>query len=411
MPNVVMPQLGETVGEGTVTKWLKAVGDAVTSGEPLFEVSTDKVDSEIPAPFSGILTSVVVPEGSTVDVGVVLAVIGGADDGNDTSSPASSEDASSSPASASPASSSPASTSPGSSSDDSHQRSQLSPVVRKLLEQYQLDPAEIVGTGNLGRITRSDVESAAAQKKANGTANERSIVDTTIPFSKIRQLTAERMVRSKATSAHTLMAKEVDYERVEQVRRTHGARFKEELGFSLTYLSFNAAAVVQALREFPYLNSSVGDDALIVHHDVNLGIAVDVEDGLIVPVLHRAQELSLRSMAQGIRDLADRTRSKSLDHDDIAGGTFSITNPGPFGTYMTGAVINQPQVAILSTDGVSRKPVVHTSPEGTESIAIHSVGVLALTFDHRAVDGAYVARFLARVSEILNSRDWVSELL
>jgi 2-oxoglutarate dehydrogenase E2 component (dihydrolipoamide succinyltransferase) len=235
--------------------------------------------------------------------------------------------------------------------------------------------------------------------------------DQVVPFTNIRRRTAEHMVRSKATSAHTLMVKEADYERVEQVRRAHGDRFRSEEGFSLSYLPFAARAAVEALGDYPNLNSSVGEDALIVHYDVNLGVAVDLDnEGLIVPVVHHAEELTLRGMARRIRDLADRARTKRLSADDISGGTFSITNAGPFGTLLTGAIINQPQVAILSTDGVSRKPVVVQLPDGSESIAIHSMGLLAMTFDHRAVDGAYVARFLARMSEILVERDWASEL-
>jgi 2-oxoglutarate dehydrogenase E2 component (dihydrolipoamide succinyltransferase) len=207
------------------------------------------------------------------------------------------------------------------------------------------------------------------------------------------------------------MAKEIDYESVERVRRLVGESFKKEEGFSLTYLAFNAAACVQALREFPHLNASVGKDELIVHHDLNLGIAVDLDsEGLVVPVIKGADSLSVRQIARSIRELATNARAKKLGIDSFNGGTFTITNPGPFGTLITGAVINQPQVAILSTDGVSRKPVVVTAPDGSESIAIHSVGLLALTFDHRAVDGAYAARFLARMAEIIATRDWLSEL-
>jgi 2-oxoglutarate dehydrogenase E2 component (dihydrolipoamide succinyltransferase) len=312
-------------------------------------------------------------------------------------------------------------------------------VVRKLLNEHSIDPSTVTGTGLGDRITRDDVETViGAGGSTPGTAGSGSAPtapapgagtpstpaapstparsredgrDEVIPFTNIRRRTAEHMVRSKATSAHTLMVKEVDYERVEQVRRAQGERFKAEEGFSLTYLPFAARATVEALGEFPHLNASVGDDALIVHHDVHLGIAVDLDnEGLIVPVIHHAEELTLRGMARRIRDLADRARTKRLSADDISGGTFSITNAGPFGTLLTGAIINQPQVAILSTDGVSRKPVVVGLPDGSESIAIHSVGLAAMTFDHRAVDGAYVARFLARLSEILNDRDWAGEL-
>jgi 2-oxoglutarate dehydrogenase E2 component (dihydrolipoamide succinyltransferase) len=319
----------------------------------------------------------------------------------------------------------------------------LSPVVRKLLADHAIDPATIRGTGLEGRITRGDVEAVierggppaavpsigaehpapvapsaapplpatpgAATPTSDGVRpGER---DEVVPFTNIRRRTAEHMVRSKATSAHTLMVKEIDYERVEQVRRAHGERFRDEEGFSLTYLPFVARATVEALSEFPHLNASVGNDELIVHHEVNLGIAVDLDnEGLIVPVVHNAEELNLRGMARRIRDVADRARTKRLSLDDISSGTFSITNAGPFGTLITGAIINQPQVAILSTDGVSRKPVVVELPDGTESIGIHSIGLVAMNFDHRAVDGAYGARFLSRLSTILDDRDWVGEL-
>ena len=232
-----------------------------------------------------------------------------------------------------------------------------------------------------------------------------------MPFTNIRRRTAEHMVRSKAVSPHTLMVREIDYERVEQVRRAHGDRFRDEEGFGLSYLPFAALAAVEALADYPRLNASVGDDSLVVHRDINLGIAVDLDNqGLIVPVIHNAEELNLRGIARRIHDLADRARNKRLSLDDISNGTFSITNAGPFGTLLTGAIINQPQVAILSTDGVSRKPVVVELSDGTESIGIHSVGLVAMNFDHRAVDGAYVARFLSRLSEILDDRDWAGEL-
>ncbi|HEY5098270.1 MAG TPA: dihydrolipoamide acetyltransferase family protein [Acidimicrobiales bacterium] len=494
-----MPQLGETVTEGTITKWYKAVGDQVARDEPLFEVSTDKVDSEVPSPAGGVLTAILVEEGDTVDVGVTLAVIGddASADGPAPAAPADSDvPAASAPPPAEPqapprpreseapraeppSAAAPVATvaprvsptpaaapslsvpaSPALPLNGSGQGLVLSPVVRRLLSDHDIDPSTVRGTGLGGRITRSDVESLIAAG-GNGPSAETSVParvpsivdrraaatptttapdaagapeapaptapaaasagaptqsssadrDEVLPFTNIRRRTAEHMVRSKATSAHTLMAKEVDYERVEQVRRAHGGRFKSEEGFSLSYLPFAALATVEALAEFPHLNASVGDDALIIHHDINLGIAVDLDnEGLIVPVVHNAEELNLLGMARRIRDVAERARTKRLSLDDISGGTFSITNAGPFGTLITGAIINQPQVAILSTDGVARRPVVVELPDGTESIAIHSVGLAAMTFDHRAVDGAYVARFLARLSEILNERDWAGEL-
>ncbi|MDA8074366.1 MAG: 2-oxo acid dehydrogenase subunit E2 [Actinomycetota bacterium] len=232
-----------------------------------------------------------------------------------------------------------------------------------------------------------------------------------MPFSNMRRRTAEHMIRSKATSPHAYIAYEADFESVERVRRVWRERFKSEEGFSLTYLPFVARATVEALREFPNLNASVVDDSLVVHQQINLGVAVDLShEGLIVPVVHRAEEITLRGIARRIRDLAERARTRQLTADDIAGGTFSITNDGPFGTYFTVPIINQPQVGILATDGVRRRPVVVELPDGSESIAVHSVGVIGVSWDHRAVDGAYVSSFLRKVAQVLTTRDWASEL-
>ena len=275
--------------------------------------------------------------------------------------------------------------------------------MRRLLSENNIDASTVRGTGPQGRLTRKDVDDAIAQRGARDTGG----TETRIPFTKIRRLTAEHMVRSKATSPHTLMVKEIDFESIEVVRRSKGPAFKAAKGYSLTYLPFIAVATVEALRAFPHLNASVGDNELIVHGRINLGIAVDLDaDGLVVPVLHDADRLTVPAMAETIRDRALRARSKQLGVSDMEGGTFTISNPGPYGTLLTGAIINQPQVAILATDGVSRKPVVVTSDRGEESIAIHSVGLVALTFDHRAVDGGYAARFLKLLSDICQSRDW-----
>ncbi len=392
-----MPQLGETVADGTVAAWLKKVGDPVTRGEALFEVSTDKVDTEIPAPADGTLTAILVAAGQTVDVGTVLALIDEEPDQIVASGDATPPAAAAPPTRAAVARSDGA-TRPTASAP-------LSPVVRRLLAEHGLDASQITGTGPGGRLTRRDVDNVIA-----GRESARPTGDEIVPFTKIRRVTAEHMIRSKATSAHTLMVREIDYEHVDAVRRAHGDAFRRDEGFSLTYLPFNALATLEALRDFPHLNASVGDDSLIVHHDLHLGIAVDIEGtGLVVPIVHHADRLDLRSLARQIRELATRARTKRLTIDDTAGGTFTITNPGPFNTLLTGAVINQPQVAILSTDGVTRKPVVITTPDG-EAIAIHSVGLAALTFDHRVIDGAYAARFLARLAEILATRRWEDAL-
>jgi 2-oxoglutarate dehydrogenase E2 component (dihydrolipoamide succinyltransferase) len=282
----------------------------------------------------------------------------------------------------------------------------LSPVVRRLLSDHGVDETSVTGTGPDGRITRRDAELAISSTPSSSPGSG----DQIVPFTKIRRITAEHMVRSKATSAHTLMVREVDYERVDIVRRRRGASFKQEEGFSLTYLPFIALAAIEALKSFPHLNASVGHDELVVHRDINLGIAVDLDtDGLVVPVIRHADDLTLVSIARRVRELATRAREKKLGVDDMTGGTFTITNPGPYGTLLTGAIINQPQVAILSTDGVTRKPVVVETADGGESIAIHSVGLLALTFDHRAVDGAYAAKYLRHVALILGSREWGDE--
>jgi len=305
----------------------------------------------------------------------------------------------------------------------------------------------IQGTGAGGRITRSDVLALIDQRSAgNGgraptraagpatgargpaaapttppapTARATADVSTpaagardeVVPFTNIRRRTAEHMVRSKATSAHTVVAMEVDYEGVERVRRPERERFKEEEGFGLTYLPFLARAVIDAIEDWPHINSSVGDDELIVHHYVNLGIAVDLNfEGLLVPVIHDADTKRLRAIAREISTLASRARSKRLTMDDISGGTFTITNAGPFGTLFTVPIINQPQVAILATDGVRKRPVVVELPDGTDGITVHPVGNLVLAFDHRAFDGAYASAFMAEVKEIVETRDWSAEL-
>jgi 2-oxoglutarate dehydrogenase E2 component (dihydrolipoamide succinyltransferase) len=488
-----MPQLGETVTEGTITRWMKAVGDEVARDEPLFEVSTDKVDSEVPSPAAGVLTEILVPEGETVEVGVKLAVIGdgAAAPSEGAAAPAEAPPAAAPPPEAStpagapappppapppsapapaqvsapapaPAAPRPAAPAPEpavvSTAEGNGAGAEallLSPMVRKLLSENGIRESEITGTGVGGRITRDDAlreidarraaapaapaapsappapappaapaPSAAPAPPAPASppayaapappvsmASFRAAGDQVVPFSNMRRRTAEHMVRSKATSPHAFIANEVDFEVVERVRTAWGERFRAEEGFALTYLPFVARAAVEALRDFPLLNASVVDDSLVVHAEVNLGIAVDLaHEGLIVPVIHRAEEVTLRGVARRIRDLAERARSRKLNADDIAGGTFSITNDGPFGTYFTVPIINQPQVAILATDGIARRPVVVTQPDGSESIAIHSTGILGVSWDHRAVDGAYVSLFLKRISELLAGRDWSAEL-
>jgi pyruvate dehydrogenase E2 component (dihydrolipoamide acetyltransferase) len=279
------------------------------------------------------------------------------------------------------------------------------------MTEHSLSPDDLSASSDDLRVNRRDVEALIQSSRSATPKPDEGRGSSHIRFSRIRRLTAEHMVKSKTISAHTLMVREIDYGKVESVRRLKGESFKAAEGCSLTYLSFSACATVAALRNFPHLNSSVVDDGLALHPCVNLGIAVDLgEKGLIVPVIAHAEELSLRQMSRAIADCALRARSSKLTNDDLSNGTFTITNPGPYGTLITGAIINQPQVAILATDGVSRVPRVRVTPEGDEAIAITSVGNLSITFDHRAVDGAYAARFLDEIDVIMNSRDWSAEL-
>ena len=500
MADITMPQLGETVTEGTITRWAKKVGERVEEDEVLFEVSTDKVDSEVPSPAAGVLSEILVQEGETADVGARLAVIddGAAGNGASASASASAEPApapaeaeaapegeaeaevkaepkaedngsTSAPAAEAPpspdsaveeeepasgaaekADAAPpadgagradgrASRPPPSEEGGGAQGQVLSPVVRRLLKEHDLGIDEVRPTGAGGRITRADVlavidargagkparpaapaareapapaaREAPAAAPASAAAGATPRRDESVPFTNIRRRTAEHMRRSLDTSAHTLVVVEVDYDAVDKVRLPARARFKETEGTSLNYLPFVARAVVDAVSDFPYVNSSVGDDELIVHHYVNLGIAVDLRgEGLIVPVVHDAGDKRLRALAREIADLAARARSKKLGADDISGGTFTITNPGGYGTFLTAPIINQPQVAILSTDGVKPKPVAVALPGGGYGVAVHPVGNLAIAFDHRAIDGAYASGFLARMRDILETRDWAQEL-
>ncbi len=435
MSEVRMPQLGETVMEGTIVQWFKQVGEEVAEDEPLFEVSTDKVDSEVPSPMSGVLVEIVAAEGDIVEVGAVIAVL--SEDGTGVVSapapapapveapPPAPEPAPAPPPAPGPALAPEPQVSAPASADEAPasvgSSIVLSPVVRRLIAENGLDPSQVSGTGKGGRITRSDVEGYIAQNRAAGsrpmpaapppTPSRASGRDTIVPLTNIRRITGEHMVRSKAVSPHVLTAVEVDFEGVEQVRRAHREEFKAEHGFSLTYLPFIARAVCDAIHEYPHINASVGDEELVVHNYVNLAIAVDLDfQGLLAPVVVDADRKRLTAIAEEVADLSRRARTKKLNADDISGGTFTITNPGQWGTMMQFPIINQPQVAILSTDGIRRRPVVVTAADGSEAIAIHSVGVLALAWDHRAFDGAYVAAFLDHVRSIIETRDWHVEM-
>lgn len=437
MAEITLPQLGETVTEGTITRWFKKVGEAVAADEPLFEVSTDKVDTEVPSPIAGVLTEIRVAEGDTVPVGTVIAVVGDSA-GAPAPAPAAPAPAAAptpppAPAPA-PVAAPPAPTSPVPAPASSTEGMVLSPVVRKLISENGLDASRINGTGPGGRITRDDVmavidsgtsrpaaapsapaASAPAPAAPAPTVSAPRVVagarDESVPLSKIRQATGAHMLMSKGASPHAFSVVEVDFANVDTTRARAKDGFKTDEGFSLTYLPFIARAVVDALREFPHLNASLGANELIVHKYIDLGIAVDLDyQGLIVPVVRDAEEKRLRGIAREINDLATRARSRRLSPDEISGGTFTITNNGSAGSVLTMPIINQPQVAILSTDAIVKKPVVVSLPGGGDSIAIHPVGNLAMAWDHRAFDGAYAAGFLVKVKEILETRDWSSEV-
>jgi 2-oxoglutarate dehydrogenase E2 component (dihydrolipoamide succinyltransferase) len=417
---VIMPQLGETVAEGVVTKWYKKVGDPVKADETLFDVETDKVSTEIPAPVSGIIAEILVQEGVTAKVGAPLAVIneGGTD------APAAKQEsgaAAVAPAEvkqAAVAAATPAATARATRFKPVDAGERLSPVVRRLIAEHQLSPADIRGTGRDGRITREDVLSFIAQRgagEAEAVHTESSAADTVDaetrqPLNNVRKRTAEHLAKTWATVPHVLQAVEVDFLRVDAARRVAGADWKAREGFTLTYLPFIARAVSVALAKYPLLNASLDGDDLVLHRRINIGIAVDLSfAGLVVPVIRDVPNKSLPQLAREIKDLAQRARSNRLQPDDMSGGTYTLSNSGVFGTLITAPIINQPQVAILSTDGVRKKPVVIESDAG-DSIAIRPVGVLAQTFDHRAVDGAYSAAFLREVKTVLETRDWTQAL-
>lgn len=460
MAEVTLPQLGETVTEGTITRWFKKIGDTVAADEPLFEVSTDKVDTEVPSPVAGVLTEIRVPEGETVPVGAVIAVVGAAGSApapapapaapapapapapTPTPTPAAPAPVAATPAPAPAPAPAPVAPAPTAASTVSSDNRLLSPVVRRLVNEHGIDVDQLTGTGPGGRITREDVldhidrhagsTAAATPAPAPATpvtaapvaaspavpspraaapvvrAGER---DEVISLSKIRKATGAHMVMSKGVSPHAFSVVEVDYANVDAARSRAKGEFKAQEGFGLTYLPFIARAVIDAFADFPNMNASISGDDLIVHRYVDLGVAVDLDyQGLLVPVVRSAEGKRLRAIAREINDLANRARSRKLGPDEISGGTFTISNNGSAGSVLTMAIINQPQVAILSTDAIVRKPVVVSHANGDESIAIHPVGHLAMSWDHRAFDGAYAAGFLVRVKEILETRDWSAEI-
>ena len=420
---LTMPKLGESVTEGTIGNWFKQVGDEVAFDDALFEVSTDKVDSEIPSPYDGTLLEILVQAGETVPVGTVLARIG------DASAPAASPAGGSAQApltAASPAA--PAATVPPAAGNGEGRL--LSPLVRRLIAEHGIDPSTIAGSGVGGRIRREDVEAAlknqanqagrpaapaapaaataaapGAPKAARSAADSR---DEVVPLSRMRLVLADTLKASQTMAASVWTSVEVDFNKIEKVRAEFKVQFKKDTGASLSYLPFISRATCDALRAFPTVNSSIDLDAktMTLHPYVNLGIAVDLdEQGLVVPVVKGADALNIRGIASEIATKAAAARAKELSNKEMSGSTFTITNPGPFSSYASSPIINQPNVAILCTDGVKKRPVAVG-----DAIAVHPVGIIGLVYDHRAFDGSTASKFLLHLRDSLEKRDWAAEL-
>ena len=423
--DVVMPQMGESIFEGTITKWLKQVGDTVNKDEPLFEISTDKVDAEIPAPVAGKLSEIKVPEGTTVQINTVVAVIGG------TTSAAVSAPAPAAPVdTASPTPVSLGAVGPETASASTSGKLRSSPLVRRIAKDNNLDLAQIPGTGAGGRITKEDTLKFLASNGA-GTAAPKALATVPVapaaaapiaptaspaspvlpgqlvPLTKMRSIIAQRMVESAHTSPHVHTVFKVDMTRIAKLREKEKGKYEQRNGVKLTYMPFIAAAAVQTLRKFPIVNASLEETAsglaIRYHQSINLGIAVALEWGLIVPVIKQAEERSFLGLARAVADLAERARGKKLKPDEVSGSTFTLTNSGIFGEEFGTPIINQPDSAILAIGGLKKEPVVMTDSEGNDTIAIRWTQNFCLGFDHRTIDGADAGKFMAEFKKTLEN--------
>jgi 2-oxoglutarate dehydrogenase E2 component (dihydrolipoamide succinyltransferase) len=420
--DVVMPQMGESIFEGTITKWLKKVGDSIQRDEPLFEISTDKVDAEIPAPASGTLSEIKVPAGTTVQINTVVAVIGGSAAGS--GAPAAPATA---PSTAPTAASTTAAPAPPSASATHGERLRSSPLVRKIAKDNQLDLRQVPGTGGSGRITKADVvqylekggaakpgaaqtaaapsatPAPAAPKPAAPAAAPSITPGELVPLSRMRSIIAQRMVDSKRTSAHVHTVFKIDMTRIVKLREKEKTKYEQRNGVKLTYMPFITKAVVATLRKLPIINASMEGDAIRYHQNVNVGIAVALDWGLIVPVIKQAEEKSFLGIARAIADLAERARTKKLKPDEVGSGTITITNPGIFGEQFGTPIINQPESAILGVGGLFKEPTVVTDKDGNDSIAIRHIIRLTLGFDHRIIDGADAGKFMSELKKYLEN--------
>jgi 2-oxoglutarate dehydrogenase E2 component (dihydrolipoamide succinyltransferase) len=404
--DVVMPQMGESIFEGTITKWLKKAGDTVEKDEPLFEISTDKVDAEIPAPVAGVLSEIRVQEGATVEINTVVAVIGGA---------------SAAAIAKTPTPVPKAQLAPPQVASNGSERIRSSPLVRRIAKENNLDLAQIAGTGSGGRICKEDVlrhlslhgPGSAAAKTAAPPSGAAPITTQAfselrgqkIPLTKMRAIIAQRMVESVATSPHVYTVYKVDMTRVARVRAREKGRFELSHGVKLTVMPFIAVAAVEALRKFPIVNATLEDGSIHYPANINLGIAVALEWGLIVPVIKQAEERSFAEIAKSMNDLALRARTKKLLPEEVMGGTFTLTNSGVFGGEFGTPIINQPESAILAIGGLKKEPVVLTDADGDDSVAIRSMQHFCLGFDHRTIDGADSGKFMSAFKKVLEGWD------
>jgi 2-oxoglutarate dehydrogenase E2 component (dihydrolipoamide succinyltransferase) len=418
---VVMPQMGESIFEGTITKWLKKAGDAVEKDEPLFEISTDKVDAEIPSPVAGVLIEIRALEGTTVEVNTVVAVVGLAAAAKPIKQAPAAKPAPAPVAAAAGAAPAPAPKAQLAPPQGSGERIRSSPLVRRIANDNNLDLRLVAGTGSDGRITKEDVlrhlgehgpgSAAASPATLSGKGATpaqpalSALAGQVVPLSRMRAIIAQRMVESVSISPHVHTVFKVDMTRIVRLREREKAGFEQANGVKLTYMPFIAAAVVETLRKFPIVNASLENGAIRYHQNIHLGIAVALEWGLIVPVVKQAEELSFLGLARAIADLAERARTKKLKPDEASGSTFTLTNSGIFGEEFGTPIINQPESAILAIGSLKKEPVVLTDGEGNDTIAIRSMQHFCLGFDHRTIDGADAGKFMAELKKTLEGWD------
>jgi len=427
--DIIMPQMGESIVEGTITKWLKKPGDKVQRDEPLFEISTDKVDAEIPAPASGVLQEIKVTEGTTVGVNTIVGTI--AADGEAVAKPAAAP-AKSAPAAAAPPKeekkAAPTPPSPAAPVQEEDEEARSSPLVRKIAREHGVSLSQISGTGLGGRITKQDImqfiesqgssqpapaaPSAPARPAAAAPAPRPAAPapypGDLVPMTNMRKLIAKHMIESRRTSAHVHCMYEVDFTRIVNLRAKYKSGFEQRHGARLTFMPFFVRAAVIALQQWPIINANIEGDNIHYHRHINMGIAVALDWGLIVPVLKNAGDLNFLGLQRGITDLGERARTKKLKPEDVEGSTFTITNPGQFGAVFGLPIINQPNSAIMGVGGITKQPMVITDKDGSDSIAIRSVVHLTLGYDHRLIDGAVADQFMAQVKR--NLETWTEEV-